>query len=56
MELNNTLAVEPLAGPELEGLAGGSEFGRIAGWVVGYAIGLIVNADPFDGNYYGVGA
>ena len=48
--------LEELGDGELAGTVGGSPIGRAVGWFFGYAVGMIANADPFDGNYYGVGA
>ncbi len=48
--------VEALDARDAEEVAGGTEIGRMIGYGVGYLFGLIAHADPFDGNYYGVGA
>jgi hypothetical protein len=47
---------QPLTPAELADVTGGTVIGRAIGYVFGYAFGLIAKADPFDGNYYGVGA
>jgi hypothetical protein len=41
---------------ELEAVSGGSPISYAIGYTIGFLARLIVNADPFDGNYYGVGA
>ena len=49
-------AVRALDPHELPGVAGGSPISYSVGYTIGFLFRLIVDADPFDGNYYGVGA
>lgn len=56
METQVTAGVEELDRLEAEETAGGSPIGEGLGYCVGYLWGLVAKADPFDGNYYGVGA
>ena len=41
---------------DLTAIAGGSPISYALGYAIGFVARLIVEADPFDGNYYGVGA
>jgi len=41
---------------ELETVSAGSPISYAIGYGIGYLARLIMDADPFDGNYYGVGA
>ena len=45
-----------LSTAEAYDVSAGSPIGYAAGYVIGSIFGLILKADPFDGNYYGVGA
>ena len=56
MERMEAMHVEELSASELTETSGASVLGYALGYCVGYMAGLIARADPFDGNYYCVGA
>jgi hypothetical protein len=56
MDFQHDSLLHPLTAEELADTTGGTVIGKAIGFVFGYAFGLVANADPFDGNYYGVGA
>lgn len=53
MDMAGTAALDSR---ELEAVSAGSPIGYALGYSIGYLARLIMDADPFDGNYYGVGA
>lgn len=57
METREIAGIEELTIGDAAGTVGGmSPLGRGVGFAFGFLFGLIAHADPFDGNYYGVGA
>ena len=48
--------VVELSATEVDRLSGGSEIGYAIGYAIGWVFHILMDVDPFDGNYYGVGA